>query len=41
METFVKAKEPRISHTTLEEVHLDALDKMVKSLVVYDSSYLN
>ena len=40
-ETFVKAKEPRSSHTVLEEVHLDAPNKIVKSLVVFESSYLN
>ena len=40
-ETFVKAKEPRSSHIVLEEVHLDAPDNIVKSLVVCDSSYLN
>ena len=40
-ETFVKAKEPRSSHTILEEVYFDALDKTLKSHIVCDSSYLN
>ena len=40
-ETFVKDNEPGSSHTVLEEVHLDALDKTIKSLVICDSSYLN
>ena len=36
-----KAKEPRSSHRVLEEVYFDAPNKIVKSLVVFDSSYLN
>ena len=40
-EIFVKAKKPGSSHIVLEEVHLDAPDKTIKSLVVCDSSYLN
>ena len=40
-ETFVKAKEPRSYHIVMEEVHFDAPNKIVKSLVVCDSSYLN
>ena len=40
-ETFMKAKEPRSSLIVLEEVHIDALDQIVKSLIVCDSSYLN
>ena len=37
-ETFVKAKEPKSSHTVLE-VHHDAPNKIVKSLIVSDSSF--
>ena len=36
-ETFVKAKEPESSHTTLEDVP----NKTMKSLIVCDSSYQN
>ena len=35
-ERFVKAKEPGSSHKVLEEVHPHALDKTIKSLIVYD-----
>ena len=40
-ETFVKEKEPESSHTVLEEVHPNVPDKIVKPLIVCDSSYLN
>ena len=40
-ETFVKAKEPGISHIVLEEEHLDAPNNTIKSLIVCDSSYQN
>ena len=40
-ETFVKAKEPRSSHTVLEELYFDAPNKTLKSQIVYDSSYMN
>ena len=40
-ETFVKAKEPISSHTILEEVHIDAHEKTIKSHIVCDSSYMN
>ena len=36
---FVKAKQPKISRIVWEEVHIDALDKAIKSLIVCDSSY--
>ena len=39
-ETFVKAKEPRSSLTVLEEIYFDTLEKIVKSHIVCDSSYL-
>ena len=35
-DTFVKAKEPRSSHTFLEETHHDAPDKTIKSPLVSD-----
>ena len=34
-ESFMKAKEPKISHIVLEDV----LDKTMKSLIICDSSY--
>ena len=40
-ETFVKAKEPESSYTILEEIHHDAPNKIVKSLIVNDSSFWN
>ena len=40
-ETFVKAKEPKSSHIVLDEIHHDTLDKIVKSLIVSDSSFQN
>ena len=40
-ETFAKAKEPGSCHTVLEEVHLNVPDKIVKSLIICDLSYLN
>ena len=40
-ETFVKEKELGISHTVMEEVHFDAPNKIVKSLIVCDSLLLN
>ena len=40
-ETFVKAKEPESSHIVLEEIHHDAPDKIVKSLIISDSSFQN
>ena len=40
-DTFVKAKEPKSSHTVLEEIHHDAPDKTLKSLIVCDSSFQN
>ena len=40
-DTFVKTKEPESSHIVLEEVHLDAPDKTIKSLIVCDSSCQN
>ena len=40
-ETFVKAKEPKSSHIVLEEIHHDAPDKKVKSLIICDSSFQN
>lgn len=38
-DTFVKANEPESFHIVLEEIHHDALDKRIKSLIVCDSSY--
>ena len=38
-ETFVKAKKPKSSYTILEEIHHDAPDKMVKSLIISNSSF--
>ena len=38
-DTFVKAKEPESSHIVLEEIHHDAPDKTIKSLIVCDSSF--
>ena len=38
-DTFSKAKELESSHIVLEETHHDALDKKIKSLIVYDSSF--
>ena len=38
---FVKAKEPRSSHTVLKELYFDAPTKTLKSHIVCDSSYLN
>ena len=40
-DTFVKAKELESSHTFLEEIHHDAPDKTIKSLIVCDSSCQN
>ena len=40
-ETFVKAKEIESSHIILEGIHHDASDKIVKSLIVRDSSFQN
>ena len=40
-ETFVKAKEPESSHTTLKAIHHDTPNKIVKSLIVSDSSFQN
>ena len=40
-DTFVKAKEPKSSHIVLEEIHHDAPNKTIKSLIVCDSSYQN
>ena len=40
-ETFVKAKEPGSSLTVLEEVHIDVMEKKIKSHIVCDSSYPN
>ena len=40
-DTIVKAKEPKSSHIVLEEIHHDALDKTIKSLIVCNSSYQN
>ena len=37
--TFVKAKEPKSSHTVLEEIHHDAPNKTIKSLIICDSSF--
>ena len=38
-DTFVKAKEPKSSHIVLEEIHHDAPNKTIKSLIVCDCSY--
>ena len=38
-DTFVKAKELESFHIVLEEIHHDASDKTIKSLIVCDSSY--
>ena len=40
-DTFVKAKEPKNYHTIIEEIHHDAPDKIVKSLIISDSSFQN
>ena len=40
-DTFVKAKEPKISNIVLEEIHHDAPDKKINSLIVCDSFYQN
>ena len=40
-ETFVKAKEPESFHIALEGTHHDALDKIVKSLIISDFSFQN
>ena len=38
-DTFVKAKELESSHTVLEEIHHDAPNKIIKSLIVCDTSF--
>ena len=40
-DTFVKAKEPKSSHIVIEEKHHDAPNKIIKSLIIFDSSYKN
>ena len=40
-ETFVKAKEPKISYTILKEQYFNVADEKLKSMIVCDSSYLN
>ena len=40
-DTFVKAKELESSHAVLEEIHHDAPNKTIKSLIDCDSSYQN
>ena len=40
-DAFVKAKEPKSSHIVLEEIHHDAPDKTIKSLIICDSSFQN